>query len=58
MSPEFQFRRHTALRLLIIFVVLAANLAFAQNVHPTSTPIKHVVIIFQENVSFDHYFAT
>ncbi|MEI9967530.1 MAG: alkaline phosphatase family protein [Terracidiphilus sp.] len=24
----------------------------------TSTPIKHVVIIFQENVSFDHYFAT
>jgi phospholipase C len=25
---------------------------------PTSTPIKHVVVIFQENVSFDHYFAT
>ncbi len=24
----------------------------------TSTPIKHLVIIFQENVSFDHYFAT
>ncbi len=24
----------------------------------TATPIKHVVIIFQENVSFDHYFAT
>jgi phospholipase C len=24
----------------------------------TSTPIKHVVIIFQENVSFDHYFGT
>jgi len=24
----------------------------------TSTPIKHVVVIFQENVSFDHYFAT
>ena len=24
----------------------------------TTTPIKHVVIIFQENVSFDHYFAT
>jgi phospholipase C len=23
-----------------------------------ATPIKHVVIIFQENVSFDHYFAT
>ena len=24
----------------------------------TTTPIKHVVVIFQENVSFDHYFAT
>src|SRR5229473_2150364 len=25
---------------------------------PTTTPIKHVVVIFQENVSFDHYFGT
>jgi phospholipase C len=24
----------------------------------TTTPIHHVVVIFQENVSFDHYFAT
>jgi phospholipase C len=24
----------------------------------TSTPIQHVVVIFQENVSFDHYFGT
>jgi phospholipase C len=24
----------------------------------TSTPIKHVIVIFQENISFDHYFAT
>jgi phospholipase C len=24
----------------------------------TATPIEHVVVIFQENVSFDHYFAT
>jgi phospholipase C len=24
----------------------------------TTTPVKHIVIIFQENVSFDHYFAT
>ncbi|WP_086554675.1 alkaline phosphatase family protein [Acetobacter sp. DmW_043] len=24
----------------------------------TKTPIKHLVIIYQENVSFDHYFAT
>jgi phospholipase C len=24
----------------------------------TATPIEHLVVIFQENVSFDHYFAT
>ena len=24
----------------------------------TTTPIKYVVVIFQENISFDHYFAT
>ena len=24
----------------------------------TATPIKHVVVLYQENVSFDHYFAT
>ncbi len=24
----------------------------------TSTPIKHVVVIFDENISFDHYFGT
>ena len=24
----------------------------------TTTPIKHVIVIFGENISFDHYFAT
>ncbi len=28
------------------------------NGEPTATPIKHLVVIFQENVSFDHYFGT
>ena len=33
--------------------------AFAHNVGAnTATPIKHIVVIFQENVSFDHYFGT
>src|SRR6201994_2013864 len=27
-------------------------------VAPTSTPIKHVVVLFDENESFDHYFGT
>jgi len=30
----------------------------AAHVAATATPIKHLVVIFQENVSFDHYFAT
>jgi len=29
-----------------------------QDTAPTATPIKHLVIIFNENVSLDHYFAT
>ncbi len=24
----------------------------------TATPIKHLVVLFQENISFDHYFGT
>jgi len=36
--------------------LLPATPVFAHN--DTATPIKHIVIIFQENVSFDHYFAT
>lgn len=25
---------------------------------PTATPIKHLIVVFQENVPFDHYFGT
>jgi phospholipase C len=32
--------------------------ASVQNLAQTNTPIKHVVVIYGENVSFDHYFAT
>jgi phospholipase C len=36
----------------------AATGATAAPKPDTSTPIKHLVVIFQENVSFDHYFGT
>ena len=36
----------------------AAAAISLQNLTPTATPIKHVVVIYGENVSFDHYFAT
>jgi phospholipase C len=37
---------------------LAALLAGAAPAARAEKPIQHVVVIFQENVSFDHYFAT
>lgn len=50
-------------------IALACNLALAAPVSvraanhsaeraQTATPIKHVIVIFNENISFDHYFAT
>lgn len=50
-----------------VALLLAAGSTGAASAHPqfahpqsddTTTPIKHVVVIYQENVSFDHYFAT
>src|SRR5580693_10705933 len=32
--------------------------AGVDNSASTTSPIKHVVVLFQENVSFDHYFGT
>ena len=38
--------------------VIAAQSATAEPRNDTVTPIQHLVVIYQENVSFDHYFAT
>ena len=43
--------------LICAAAALLANSAMAQ-APTTTTPIKHIVVMFQENVSFDHYFAT
>src|SRR5258708_33221081 len=55
-------------RLTRALAVVAASAVTLMPVYPasardkddssTKTPIKHVVVIFQENVSFDHYFGT
>ncbi|MFI5360618.1 MAG: phospholipase C [Elusimicrobiota bacterium] len=47
----------------ILAAVLAAacaplSAAAAPADHSPATPIRHLIVIFQENVSFDHYFAT
>src|SRR5438105_15452287 len=45
---------------LALLVALTVSVAYGadEKEHRTTTPIKHVVVIFQENISFDHYFAT
>jgi phospholipase C len=35
-----------------------ASAALYRGTNDTTTPIKHLVVIFDENVSFDHYFGT
>jgi len=50
-----------AIPFVLFAVMLTANVAAypANNAQSlTATPIKHVVVIFQENVSTDHYFGT
>ena len=46
-------------RILILMDLLIAwangSLVWAES---AVTPIKHLIVVFQENVSFDHYFAT
>jgi len=43
-----------------VFLILAAAAlsGATKSEVATATPIQHLVVIFQENVSFDHYFAT
>ena len=38
-------------------VLVTASVACSHDPVATATPIQHVVVIFQENVSFDHYFG-
>jgi len=56
------FTAATALSMGIALSLPAAAGAARAAGHPgagdTTTPIKHLVVIFQENVSFDHYFGT
>ncbi|HXQ53580.1 MAG TPA: alkaline phosphatase family protein [Stellaceae bacterium] len=55
-------RRRRALAALAGGTILAGSIAThghaAGRDNSTTTPIKHVVVIFQENITFDHYFAT
>jgi phospholipase C len=55
----FSMQKYSAL-LALIATSLTLNpcLSEAQATAGTTTPIKHLVVIFDENISFDHYFGT
>ena len=56
-----QFTPTLVLDLLMAGLLVGPATSSAQTSAPTegtSSPIKHLVVIFQENISFDHYFAT
>jgi phospholipase C len=57
MSYRKQFS-FVALALVLTSFLIVGAFATQTSSAATMTPIKHVVVIFQENVSFDHYFAT
>src|SRR5579872_819429 len=46
------------MRYTLLMAFAGAALVKAQAPSTPATPIQHLVVIFQENVSFDHYFAT
>jgi phospholipase C len=58
-------RKAVAGAFAVAVTAMSSGMAAAQSIGsppqdavPTATPIKHLVVLFQENVSFDHYFAT
>jgi phospholipase C len=50
-------KRHVFLCGLAAMMTISASVAAEDRIE-TATPIKHLVVIFQENVSFDHYFGS
>lgn len=55
-----RFTRAMAFAAATALTLLPASSALAHDSDdfPARTPIRHIVVIFQENVSFDLYFAT
>lgn len=51
-------RAAVAAGLLPLFGAAAGTSQAREGGADTASPIEHLVVIFQENVSFDHYFAT
>src|ERR1700756_5367805 len=50
------FLSTTIVASLVVGLVVNPQISFARGT--AETPIQHLVIIFGENISFDHYFGT
>jgi phospholipase C len=57
--------RMKTIQIACLAIIALADYSFGQEIlqnsqqrFQTAYPIEHLVIIFQENISFDHYFAT
>ncbi|MFZ1012433.1 MAG: alkaline phosphatase family protein, partial [Terracidiphilus sp.] len=46
-----------ALSAALVVIGTLSSAAPAEDFHH-ATPVKHVIVIFNENISFDHYFAS
>src|SRR5580700_9442061 len=60
-SHSFAAPKKTVALLTALLTALGPGMApayAAPSPGHTATPIQHLVVIFQENVSFDHYFGT
>ncbi len=66
-DPAFKFfggwKMRRAIAAVLVVVFFSWSLSYPTSVRAdgkteTETPIKHLVVIFDENNSFDHYFAT
>src|SRR5580698_8644333 len=60
MEPVMKKTLYAALAFGMTFTLAACNDSTSSNADalPTATPIKHLVVIYGENISFDHYFGT
>src|SRR5215469_1713119 len=56
----FTISRKAVAFLTAMMIVLGPDVApvYAATGGKTATPIRHLVVVFQENISFDHYFGT
>jgi phospholipase C len=62
MLSDLLVKRLFSACVVVVYIICLASAgpvrAQSSDGAPTATPIKHLVILFDENVSFDHYFAT